>query len=264
MESVFQRGDDAVVHHLQRRRDDARSDDRRDRLGRVANGIEHAEHRAVRFGITRQPNPDAGNDAEGSLTPHEQPGEIVPGGVFAGTAELDQLTIRQDDLDPEDMIDSDAVLERVRSPGVRRHIAADRTGPLRGGVGGVMISGPFEPLREVNIHHTGLHDRVPVAEIDLFDLPHAGQADHHTAADGERSAGETRAGTAGDKGNLVLVAELDRFDDLAGGGGKDDDVRNPLLDHVTIAFVDDQFVFGGDDVFLTEDLSQAGQQGLIR
>ena len=40
---------DALVHHLQRRRDDARADDLADRVRRVVDRLEDAEQRAARL-----------------------------------------------------------------------------------------------------------------------------------------------------------------------------------------------------------------------
>ena len=47
-------------------------------------------------------------------------------------------------FDAEDVVDGDAVLERVRPAGVGGDVAADRAGPLARRIGGVVVAGAGE------------------------------------------------------------------------------------------------------------------------
>ena len=55
---LFDRDQDALVHHLQRRRNDARADDLADRLRGIIDRIEHAKHRADALRVPREPHPN--------------------------------------------------------------------------------------------------------------------------------------------------------------------------------------------------------------
>ena len=58
----------------------------------------------------------------------------------AGPPSCDDAAVGQDDLDAEDVVDGDAVLERVRPAGVGGDVAADGAGALAGRVGGVVVA----------------------------------------------------------------------------------------------------------------------------
>ena len=131
VERRFDRLDDPLVHHLQRGRDDARADDVADRLGRASDGVEDAEHRAVRRRVARQPHPDL--RARCRTSPRcRRTGrsDRSPATSSHGPPNCTTLAVGQHDLDAQHVIDGDAVLERVRPAGVGGDVAADRAGPL--------------------------------------------------------------------------------------------------------------------------------------
>ena len=99
------------------------------------------EHRAEALRIARQADPDLGDDGQRALAADEHADQIEPGRIFGGTAESDDLALGRDDLEAEDVVDGDAVLERVRAAGVGGHVAADGAGALARRIGGVVVAG---------------------------------------------------------------------------------------------------------------------------
>ena len=79
-------------------------------------------------------------DAEGPFGADNDAGQIVAGIVFGRPAGLHDPAIGQHQLDAEDVIDGDAVFERVRPAGVGRHVAADGAGALAGRIGRKVIA----------------------------------------------------------------------------------------------------------------------------
>ena len=79
-----------------------------------------------------------GHDAERPLAADDDAGQVVAGVVLGRPADVDDAAVGQDEFDAEDVVDGDAVLERVRPAGVGGDVAADGAGPLAGRVGGVV------------------------------------------------------------------------------------------------------------------------------
>ena len=126
----------------------------------------------------------------------------------AGPPNCTIAAVGQHHFDAEHVVDRDAVLERVRPAGVGRHVAADRAGPLARRIGGVVIAGALEGVGEPDVDHARLDDGVAVAEVDLEDLLHPREHDHHAAADRQAAAGQARARPARQERHVVLVADL--------------------------------------------------------
>ncbi len=81
-------------------------------------------------------------DPECSLRADERAEQVGPVRVERLAAELDDLAVGQNDLEPRDVVDGEAVLEAVRAAGVLRHVAADRADLLARRIGCVE-----EPVR---------------------------------------------------------------------------------------------------------------------
>ena len=116
----------AAVEHFDDRRDRACRHQPRHRLGpRRGIGVERRDRqRDGRRG--HQPQPGRGDDAERPLGPDQQPAQVVPRDVLAHrTPDAQQLAGRDDGLEPRHPRARDAVLEAVRTAGVRRDVAAD-------------------------------------------------------------------------------------------------------------------------------------------
>ena len=238
VECLFDRFDNPLIHHLQRGRNDPRSNDAADRTGGVVHRVENAEHRAPSLRVGGQANPDLRHDPERPFAADECAEEIDPGRVFRRPAERHDLSIGEDDLRREHMVHGDAILERVGATGIGRYIATERARSLARRVGRIVKSRTAQCVREPFVHASRFHDGVPIPRANLEDLLHARQDDHHASADRQAATGETRSCTARKECDLSPAAELDDSGYLVRRLGEDHDIRRVLLDRKTIALVD--------------------------
>src|ERR1043166_5207133 len=104
---------------------DAGGDDRRDTLAGRAQAREIGQQGADGVRHRCEPDGDARRDSEVAFRADEQADEIGPPWFAAGTADLDKTTVRQKQLEPEDVIGRDAVLETVRAARVFGDVAAE-------------------------------------------------------------------------------------------------------------------------------------------
>src|SRR5205823_10163208 len=128
-------------------------------------------------------HPDLRGDAECALRTHDDASQVVTGRIFHRAAGLDHLAVGQDELQAQDVVDGDAVLERVRPAGVGRDVAADGAGALAGGVRGEVPAVRLQVVGQPEVDDARLDDGVAVAVVHLQDALHARQADHDAAAD---------------------------------------------------------------------------------
>ncbi len=75
MIGFFNRSDDALVHHLERRRHDAVPDDFADRVGCVLDRVEHGKHRAIALWVARDADPDFGHNGECAFAAYDRADE---------------------------------------------------------------------------------------------------------------------------------------------------------------------------------------------
>src|SRR5207249_776952 len=119
--------------HFECSRNDAGGNDAADTVGGIVDGIEYAQQCPHRFGVAGEPDPYLGNNAEGAFGADDDAGQIKTGS-FDRPTDLDDGTIGHHQFQAEDVIDSNAILERVWSTGVGRDVATDGAGPLAAGV----------------------------------------------------------------------------------------------------------------------------------
>src|SRR5262249_49169635 len=155
--------------------------------------------------------------------------EVVAGVVLGRGAGEGDPAVGQHQLGAEDVVDGDAVLQRVRPAGVGGDVAADGAGALAGRVGGEVVAVRLDVVGEPEVDHARLDDGVAVAVIDLQNASHARQGDQHAAADGQAAAREAGAGAAGQEGDVQLVAGAHHLHHLLGAGGEDDHLGPVLL-----------------------------------
>ena len=139
--------------------------------------------------------------------PTKRANEIESDRVFGRSAELDDRAVGHDRLDRQRVVDGHPVFQRVGAAGVGGHVAADRAGPLARRIGSIMISGPFQCVGQPDVDDAGLDDGVAVAEIDLQNLPHACQGNHHPAPHRQATAGQAGAGSAWQEAEAVAIAK---------------------------------------------------------
>ena len=149
---------DQLVEHFQGGGNDAGADDVADGVGGVVDRLEDAEQRAIRLGIAGDAHPDLRGDAEGSLGADDDAGQVVAGIVLGRAAGLDDPAIGQHEFEAEDVIDGDAVLERVRAAGIGGDVAADGAGPLARRIGGEVVAVRLEVVGEPEVDDARLDD----------------------------------------------------------------------------------------------------------
>ena len=245
-----------LVEHLQRRRHDAGADDVADGLGRVVDRLEDAEQRAIRLRVARDAHPDLRDDAERPLGADDHAGQVVAGVVLGRAAGLDDAAVGQDELDAEDVVDGDAVLERVRAAGVGGDVAADRAGALARRVGGVVEAVRLEVVGQPEVDDARLDDGVAVAIVDFEDPLHPRQAIMTPPPTGRQPPARLVPAPRGTNGTSSSLQSLTICDDLLGRGREDDDVGLVLLDGVAVALVDEQFAGRGEDAVGADDGTQ--------
>src|SRR5262249_10731610 len=104
-------------------------------------------------------------------------GHVVTSRITGRAAGADDRTVRQHDLQPEDVIDGDAVLQRVWPAGVSRAVAADGARRLARRVRRKMVTLRLHELRQLQVD-----DALAVADVDLMAFLHAPQREDHAAA----------------------------------------------------------------------------------
>ena len=103
-----------------------------------------------------------------------------------------------------------------------------------------MVTSPFQGIRQPDVDHARLYDRIAIAQVDLDDLLHAREHDHYAAADRQASAGQARAGTARQKRHAVLVAQPHDRLHMDRATRENRHVRAVLFDDEAVALVDHQ------------------------
>jgi hypothetical protein len=256
LERLLHRPKDELVEHLESTRNDAGADDVADRVGGIVDRLEDAEHRPVRFGIPRDPHPHLRDDAERPFRADDHAGQIVARHPLDRPPNLDDTPVRHHDLDAKDVVDSDAVLERVRAAGVGGDVAADRAGPLARRIGSEVEAVRLQMIRQPEVDDARLNDGVAVTDVHFQDPLHPREGDHDAAADRQTASCQTGSRSSRQERDIDLVAHLDDLGHLLGRGGKDDDVGPVLLDRVAVAFVNDELARSGKDALGSDDGSQ--------
>ncbi len=200
---VLRRHHDAVVHHLDRGGHDAGRDDGRDRGRAVLHRGEVEEHRPHGRRERREAHAHPGHDAQRALAPHHHAAQVVAGRLGSLAPEALQGPVGQHHVEREDVRRRDAVREAVRAARVRVHVAPDRRGLLRRGVGRVGEPARRERGREVEVEEPGLHPGEPVLGAHLEDPLHLRGDDDEGVADRGGGAGEPRPRSAGDDREAV-------------------------------------------------------------
>ena len=164
--------------------------------------------------IARQPHPDLGDDRQRSFAADDRADQIQPDGILGRSAELHDAPVGQHRFDAQHVIHRDAVFQRVRPAGIRRHIAADRAGALARRIGSVVIAGALQSVGQPDVDHARLDDGIAVAKVDFQNPLHPREHDHHAAADRQAAAGQARSGSARQKRHASCIANLHDLGDI--------------------------------------------------
>ena len=145
-------------------------------------GLRHTQH-AQR---------DGGGDTERALRADEDAEEIGP---FV-LAQVDELAVREHDLEREHVVDREPVLEAVRAARVLGHVAADRAHLLARRIRCVEEALGRDRARDVEVGHARLDDDALRAQVDVEHPVHARERDHDAVRDRRGAAREAGAGAA--------------------------------------------------------------------
>jgi len=199
--------DGEAVHHLQPGGDDAGGNDVADRGAGLGHVVEGREHHLRALGARQQFHGDFGDHGQHAFRAGHERQQVVAGGIERLAADFEQLAGDGPCAQLEDVVHGQAIFEAVHATGVFRHVAADRTGDLRRGIGRVIqvMRGGGLGNRQIaypRLDHGGARQRV-----DILDLIELGQHQQHGAVDRQGAGGEAGAGTAGHHRHLFLVAQ---------------------------------------------------------
>ena len=211
------------VDELDPRHRDAHLDHRHHRVDRGGDFVEGADAGRHRLRLALELDGEFGDDPERAFGAHEQPGEVVARGRLAGgAAGADHPPIGEHHFEREDVFPDRPVTHRGGAGGAGRGHAAER------GIG-AGIDREEQPRRpqfavEVFAGEPGLDDRLHVALADLEHPVHPGEIERDAAPDRAGMALERGAGTEGDHGAAVGMADGQDARHLLGGLGKGDGV----------------------------------------
>ena len=93
------------------------------------------------------------------------PTKSGPGDIVDWTADLHNLAVGRHHFQPQHVIHCDAILQRVRTAGVCRNVAADRARPLARRIRRIVKTSAREPAVQMCVHNARLDHRVTIAEI---------------------------------------------------------------------------------------------------
>ena len=91
-------------------------------------------------------------------------GQVVARVVFGRPARTHDPAVGQHEFDAEDVVDGDAVFERVRAAGVGGDVAADGAGPLARRVRSVVVAVRLEVVGQPHVDDARLDDGVAIAD----------------------------------------------------------------------------------------------------
>ena len=107
---------------------------------------------------------------------------------------------------PSTLLVVSAVFQAMHTAGILRHVAADRTGDLAGGVGRVVETLPRHSVRHPEVGHAWLHHHDAIVEVDVEHLVELRHDQEHAVGERQRAAGKRGAGAARNDADAVLVA----------------------------------------------------------
>jgi hypothetical protein len=111
-------------------------------------------------------------------------------------------------------------------------------------------------IREMHIDQTWLNNRIAITKIDLKDLLHACERNHHPTAHGKAAAREARPCPARDKRNVEFVAQSDNGHDLLGRNWKNHDVGASFFYDETVTFINQKLLRLAKHALVTHNRTQ--------
>ena len=153
--------------------------------------------------------------AKRAFAARNQADEVEACRIGDGT-EFDNRAVAQNGFQSEQVIDGRAVFDRIRSAGVCGHVAADRTGALRGRFGRKEVTRAGQRFCKLRIVNARLDHGPAVAEIDIQHAIHSREHEHNAASGRQASACQAGARPARHDRYAVMITDFYHGGDLPG------------------------------------------------
>ena len=218
--------DRRVIYELQRgRQNPGLEDARRGGCGGLGR-LEERQQRAPRRRERDEAQVDFREDAQRAFGADEEAREVVAGHALQrARADVDDVALRQDDLEAGDVIARDAVLDRAQPAGAFGDVAAERGEIRAGGVGRIEQAAALHLGLEVADGDARLDGGDLVVVVHLEDAVHAPEVERDPAAGGHRAAGQPARRAARIDRRLLAVRQTQHAGDFLGGVRERDDIR---------------------------------------
>ncbi len=225
MHEGFDRGCCLAIHHFQTGRNDARGDDRGDRIAGLDHIVERGHDHLRELRLGHELERDLGDDDEQAFGADRERKQIESRPIERRAAEGDRFALDRVAAQTEYVVNREAVLEAVHAAGILRDIAADRARDLRGRIGGVVQTERCRRLGDGEIAHARLDARDAGDGIDVEDTAEFRQRQHEPVRARHRAARQAGARAARDHRNAQAVAGAQDFAHLRFGFGQGDGER---------------------------------------
>ena len=247
-----------LVHHLHAAGDDARGDDGGDAFGGARLGRKAQQHGARRRGLAQQPHRHLGDDAQKPFGAGHQAHQVVAFRVEMLAAQAHDLAGHQHHLDAQKVVGGEAVFQAVHAAGILRHVAADRAGDLRAGIGRVVEAFVLDRLGDAEVGDARLHAGAAVGVVDLEHAVELAEAQQDGVAHRHGAARQRRAGAARHDLDLVVLAVAQDGRDLRDALRQHDHQRHLAVGRERIALVGPHAVEIVDHALARHDGAQGG------
>ena len=236
-EPGFHQTHGVAVHDLHGGGNDAGRDRGRDRATRLLDGLEVEQHGLHGLRLGQEAHADLGDDRERAFAADHRGGEVEMRAVGRLAAEQDDVAVLEHRDHAEHVVEGHAVLEAVRTAGIRGDVAAHGAHLLRGGIGRVVEVVLGQLPRQIQIHHARLDPREHPLGIHAQHAIHAIEREHEPAMLGGRAARQTGARAARGDGHAVRARPAHDGRDLVARARQHDGVGRMLLDDQRVGFV---------------------------
>src|SRR5215217_1440990 len=227
-----------AVHHLDGCGDYPLTDDPRDRTAGPLGILEGGQQGSHRLRDAAQTERDPGGDTKRPLRADERAEQVVAGRIRRPAAtDVRHRAVRQHDLCAHHVVRGKAVLQAVDAAGVLSQIAADGGDDLAGRIWGVVVALVGDLLAHPHVDDARLDYDALVRDVHLQNLAHPGEYDQNARLDRQGPTREAGSRAAGNKGNPLLVAELDYLLDVFAALREDDEVGDDTVVHQAVALV---------------------------
>src|SRR5215211_590740 len=227
-----------AVHHLDGGWDYPLADDPRDRTAGPCGILEAGQQGSHRLRDAAKPERDPGCDTERPLRAYERAEQVVAGRIRRPSAtDVRYRAVRQHDLRAHHVVGGKAVLQAVDAAGVLGQVTADGGDDLAGRVWGVVVALVGDLLAHPHVDDAWLDHDALVRDVYLQDLAHPGEHDQNARLDRQGPTREAGPRAACNKGNTLIVAELDHLLDVFACLGEDDEVGDDAVVHQAVALV---------------------------